>query len=215
MSKALIKSLSWKGPQQISTPTQTQPALISNTALRALSSCVLGSSRDGDPSVSPGPSQHLPALTGKTCFLISSKHLSCSNLWWFSLILLTRSPVKSLGLTSQQPPCQYWRAAVRCLPSLFFSRMKKPSSLSLSSYVQSPDQFGGLWKNCTCLALVSPTQLSSKQNNQFPPSTRYTTMSMVQDAIKSLGPPARRHEVAFQVTCSNRSNKTLQNWGNP
>lgn len=51
------------------------------------------------------------------------------------LFLLLCSSEKSLPLSSLHPPVRQLRIARRPLPSLLFSRLKRPSSLSLSFYV--------------------------------------------------------------------------------
>ena len=80
--------------------------------------------------------QHVPAhhhLCVKNFFLISNLNLLCLSLRPFPLVLSQATLINSHSPSCLYAPFKYWKAAVRSLQSLLFSRLNKPSSLNLSS----------------------------------------------------------------------------------
>ena len=76
--------------------------------------------------------QHLPTLSVNNFPLTSNLNLSSFSFKPFSLVLLLFTLVKSCLPSCSEAPFRSWKAALRSPCSLLFSRLNKPSSLSLS-----------------------------------------------------------------------------------
>ena len=76
--------------------------------------------------------QHLPTLIAKNFPLTSNLNLPSFNFTPFPLVLLLSALSKSHLPSCLEAPCRSWKAAMSSPRSLLFSRLNKPSSLSLS-----------------------------------------------------------------------------------
>ena len=78
--------------------------------------------------------QCLTSLIVKNFFLISSLNLPSFTLKTLPLVLSLQALVKSPSPAFLQAPLRYWKAALRSLHSLLFSRLNSPNSLRLSPW---------------------------------------------------------------------------------
>ena len=132
-----------------SSPTPLQRAGPSSTG----SGC--SEPRPTWPWMLPGMG-HLPPLWA-TC-----ANASPPSSFWFETIALcpiATGPAKSLSPSFLQAPFKYWKAAIRSLHSLLFSRLNSPKSLYFSSQqrgsspriivvTSSGPSLTGLWLSC-------------------------------------------------------------------
>ena len=101
---------------------------------RTLSRRVLNISREGDSTTSLGSLfQCSVTLRGKKFFLGFSWSFPGFSLCPLPLVLSLGTTAKSLTPSPWPPPCRYLEAFRRSPLNLLFSRLNKPSSLSLSS----------------------------------------------------------------------------------
>ena len=101
---------------------------------RATSSVVLNASSDGTSTTSLGNLfQCITTLWVKNFLLISNLNLPCLSLRPFPLVLSLSTLVNSHNPSCLCAPFKYWKATMRSLWSLLFSKLNKPSSLNLSS----------------------------------------------------------------------------------
>ena len=101
---------------------------------RTLSRQVLNISREEESTPSLGSLfQCSVTLRGKKFFLMFRRNFLCFSLCSLPLVLSLGTTEKSLAPSSWHPPFRYLEAFIRSSLSLFFFRLNKPSSLSLSS----------------------------------------------------------------------------------
>lgn len=97
---------------------------------RATSSLTLNASRDGASTVSLGNLfQCFTAFWVKNFLLISNLNPSCLRLKPFPLVLSLSTLVNSHSPSCLYAHFKYWKATMRSLWSLLFSKLNEPSSL--------------------------------------------------------------------------------------